>query len=147
MARGFTIKINGLKETLAKLKDEGNDIKKQVDFAIGVNVEAMATESKNRVAVDTGRLKNSISASKIKDYSYELVAQANYAAYVEFGTGNMFVQLPEAYWNDLAEQFKARPRKRLVNLPPRPYLRPSVNRITPIMFKDIDQILDKNKEI
>lgn len=147
MARGFTIKVNGLKETLAKLKDEGNEIKKQVDFAIGVNVEAMATEAKNRVVVDNGRLKGSISASKLKDYSYELVAQANYAAYVEFGTGNLFVQLPEAYWNDLAEQFKARPRKRLVNLPPRPYLRPSVNRITPIMLQDIEQILDQNKEI
>lgn len=147
MARGVTIKINGLQETLAKLKNEGNDIKKQVDFAIGANVEAMASESKNRVAVDTGRLKNSISASKLKDFTYELVAQANYAAYVEFGTGNLFVQLPEAYWNDLASQFKARPRKRLVNLPPRPYFRPSVNRITPIMLQDIEQILDKNKEI
>lgn len=147
MARGFTINIKGLNETIAKLKDEGNDIKKQVDFAIGINVEAMASESKNRVVVDNSRLKNSISAAKLKDFTYELVAQSNYAAYVEFGTGNLFVQLPEAYWNDLAEQFKARPRKRLVNLPPRPYLRPSVNRITPIMLKDIEQILDQNKEI
>lgn len=147
MARGFTIKVNGLKETLAKLKDEGDVIKKQVDFAIGVNVEAMASEAKNRVVVDNSRLKNSISASKLKPYFYELVAQVNYAAYVEFGTGNLFVQLPEQYWNDLAAQFKARPRKRLVNLPPRPYLRPSVNRITPIMLQDIEQILDKNKEI
>ena len=147
MAKNVTINIKGLKETLAKLKDEGDVIKKQVDFAIGINVDAMATESKNRVPVDTGRLKGSISASKLQPYSYELVAQANYAAYVEFGTGNLFVQLPEAYWNDLAEQFKARPRKRLVNLQPRPYLRPSVNRITPIMLKDIEQILDKNKEI
>lgn len=147
MARGFTIKVNGLKETLAKLKDEGDVIKKQVDFAIGVNVEAMASEAKNRVVVDNSRLKNSISASKLKDFTYELVAQVNYAAYVEFGTGNLFVQLPEQYWNDLAAQFKASPRKRLVNLPPRPYLRPSVNRITPIMLQDIEQILDKNKEI
>jgi len=147
MAKGVTIKINGLRETLAKLKDEGDGVKKQVDFAIGVNVEAMASEAKNRVKVNTGRLKNSISASKLKDFTYELVAQVNYAAYVEFGTGNLFVQLPEAYWNDLAEQFKARPRKRLVNLPPRPYLRPSVNRITPIMLQDIEQILDKNKVI
>lgn len=147
MARGFTINIKGLKETIDKLGKEGDDIKKQIDFAIGVNVEAMASESKNRVPVDTGRLKNSISASKLKNYYYELVAQSNYAAYVEFGTGNLFVQLPEQYWNDLAIQFKANPRKRLVNLPPRPYLRPSVNRITPIMFKDVEDILNKNKDI
>jgi HK97 gp10 family phage protein len=147
MARGFTINIKGLKETIAKLDREGEEIKKQIDFAIGINSEAMASEAKNRVPVDTGRLKNSITASKMKPYLYEVVAQTNYAAYVEFGTGNLFVQLPEQYWNDLASQFKATPRKRLVNLPPRPYLRPSVNRITPIMFGDIEQILDKNKVI
>lgn len=147
MARGFTINIKGLKETIDKLGQEGEDIKKQIDFAIGINTEAMASEAKQRVPVDTGRLKNSISASKMKPYLYEVVAQSDYAAYVEFGTGNLFVQLPEQYWNDLAAQFKASPRKRLVNLPPRPYLRPSVNRITPIMFQDIEQLLDKNKKI
>jgi len=147
MARGFTINIKGLKETLAKLEQEGDDLKKQIDFAIAINSEAMASEAKQRVPVDTGRLKNSISASKLKPYLYEVVAQVDYAAYVEFGTGNLFVQLPEQYWNDLASQFKASPRKRLVNLPARPYLRPSVNRITPIMLQDIEQLLDKNKEI
>lgn len=147
MAKGFTINIKGLKETISKLDKEGEDIKKQIDFAIGINTEAMASEAKNRVVVDNSRLKNSISASKMKPYLYEVVAQTNYAAYVEFGTGNLFVQLPEQYWNDLAAQFKATPRKRLVNLPPRPYLRPSVNRITPIMLSDIEQIVDKNKVI
>lgn len=147
MARGFTINIKGLKETIAKLEQEGDDLKKEIDFAIGINTEAMATEAKQRVPVDTGRLKNSISVKKLKPYLYQLVAQSNYAAYVEFGTGDLFVQLPEQYWNDLAAQFKASPRKRLVNLPPRPYLRPSVNRITPIMAQDIEQLLDKNKKI
>lgn len=147
MAKGFTINVVGLKETIEKLGKEGDNIKKEIDFAIGINVDAMATESKNRVPVDTGRLKNSISSLKLKPYFYELVAQANYAAYIEFGTGNLFVQLPEQYWNDLAKQFKANPQKKLVNLPPRPYLRPSVNRITPIMYKDVENIVNKNKEI
>ena len=147
MAKGFTLNVIGLKETIDKLGKEGDDIKKQIDFAIGINVDAMATESKNKVPVDTGRLKNSISSSKLKPYFYELVAQSNYAAYVEFGTGNLFVQLPEQYWNDLAKQFKANPQKKLVNLPPRPYLRPSVNRITPIMYKDVENIVNKNKDI
>ena len=147
MAKGFTLNVIGLKETIDKLGKEGDDIKKQIDFAIGINVDAMATESKNKVPVDTGRLKNSISSSKLKPYFYELVAQSNYAAYVEFGTGNLFVQLPEQYWNDLAKQFKANPQKKLVNLPPRPYLRPSVIRITPIMYKDVENIVNKNKDI
>ena len=147
MARGINIKLNGLNETLSKLKDETNAIKKQVDFAIAANIEAMATQAKQSAPAPTGRLRNSISVSKNGNFNYTLVAQTDYAAYVEFGTGNLFVQLPEQYWNDLAEQFKAKPRKRLVNLPPRPYLRPSVNRIYPIMLQDIEQILDKNKEI
>lgn len=143
MARGFKLEIKGLKETLDKLGQEGDELKKMIDFTIAANVEAMAGEAKNRVPTDTGRLKNSITANKITQYSYTLVAQADYAAYVEFGTGNLFVQLPESYWNDLAAQFKASPRKRLVNLPPRPYLRPSVNRIYPIMLKDLEDLLNK----
>jgi HK97 gp10 family phage protein len=146
MAKGFDITVKGLKETLNKLSEEADMIKKQVDFAIGVNVEAMATEAKNRVPVDTGRLKGSISASKNSDYNYTLVAQAKYAAYVEFGTGNLFVSTGDKDWDDLAAQFKGK-GKRQVNLLPRPYLRPAVQRITPIMFRDIEDVLNQDERL
>lgn len=146
MARGFTINIKGIDETIKKLETTSKDIADQVDFAIGVNTQAMATEAKQRCPIDTGRLRASISASKEKKFLYELVAQTNYAAYVEFGTGKGFVPLPEKEWMALAAEFKGTGRK-LVNLFPRPYLRPSVNRIFPIMVKDIQNILEKDERL
>lgn len=147
MAKGVNIRIKGVEETLRRIKDTTNQIKKEIDFAMGVNVESMATNAKQLAPVDTGRLRNSISVKKENTFDYSLIAQTNYAAYVEFGTGNLFIQLPEQYWNDLAEQFKARPRKRLVNLKPRPFLRPSVNRFYPILIEDIKEILNKNRTL
>lgn len=146
MAKGFKIEVKGLKETIDKLGDESEEIKKRVDFAIGIGVESMATEAKNRVPVDTGRLKNSISAAKKGEFSYTLVAQAKYAPYIEFGTGNLYVSTGDAVWDDLAIQFKGKGIKQ-VNLPPRPYLRPSVQRLLPIVLNDVQDILNQDERL
>lgn len=162
MAKGFNIQLKGLKETIKKLEAEADERLDMIDFAIGAGVEAMATEAKQRVPVGQygtvttaqgteqvkvgGRLKTSISAAEVEKYNYELVAEANYAAYVEFGTGTGFVELPEQEWMELAAQFKGA-GKRQVNLPARPYLRPSVNRITPIMLKDIQDIINEDARL
>ena len=145
MARGFTINIKGLKETIAKLDREGEEIKKQIDFAIGINSEAMASEAKNRVPVDTGRLKNSITASKMKPYLYEVVAQTNYAAYVEFGTGTGFVPPENPEWSKLASQFKGAGLKQ-VNLLPRPYMRPSILAYYPKFKEEAIKIIRSKKK-
>lgn len=145
MAKGFTIQIKGIDETIKKLKDAADERKQQVDFAIAINTENMATEAKQRVPVDQNILKPAISANKLKPFLYELVAQTDYAAYVEFGTGRGFVPVEEP-WNNLAAQFKGGGRRQ-VNLPARPYLRPSVNRIYPIMLKDIQNIFEENERL
>lgn len=147
---GFTINITGIQETLNKLDSEKDNYINAFDFAFAANTEAMAAESKRRVPVDTGRLKNSISASKIANLSYELVAQTKYAPYIEFGTGKYaasYVPSLEQEWQQLAIPFKASPKKRDVNLLERPYLRPSVLRILPILNKDLQDIADKKVEI
>lgn len=147
MAKGFTVEFKGLKETIAKLEDAGDDIKKKVDFAIGINTDAMATEAKQRAPVDTGRLRSSISANKVKDYLYELVAQVDYAAYLEFGTGRYaanYVPSLEPEWEALAKQFYKNGQG---TTPERPYLYPSYKRILPILYKDLEQIVDKNERL
>ena len=144
MARGITIKLEGLDKVLKNLKEEGDDIKKMVDFAMAANTEAMASEAKNRAPVDTGRLRASITVDKIKNFSYELVAQTNYAAYLEFGTGKYaatYVGGLEKEWQILAKQFYVNGQGRI---PAQPYFYPSVKRITPILFKDVENILDRN---
>ena len=78
--------------------------------------------AKQNVVVDKGALKQSIKAER-KGKTVEVIAGANYAPYVEFGTGGMvdlddMVQLgiPPSY----AAQFKGKGIKE-VNLPARPF--------------------------
>jgi len=144
VAKGITIKLEGLDKVLKNLKEEGDDIKKMVDFAMAANTEAMASEAKNRAPVDTGRLRASITSNKIRNYSYELVAQTKYAPYLEFGTGKYaatYVGGLEKEWQILAKQFYVNGQGRI---PAQPYFYPSVKRITPILFKDVENILDRN---
>jgi len=147
MAKGFTVEFKGLKETIVKLGDAGDEIKAKVDFAIGVNTEAMASEAKQRAPVDTGRLRSSISSNKVKDYLYELVAQVDYAPYLEFGTGNFaatYVKSIEPEWEQLAAQFIKTGNGTIKE---RPYLYPSYKRILPILYKDLEQIVDKDERL
>ena len=145
MASGFNIEIKGLKETLTKLNKEEVKVENALDFAIGIGVDQMATEAKNKVVVDTGRLRASISSNKVKKFFYELAAQVKYAAYVEFGTGKYYINYG-GEWNVLASQFKGKGKKE-VNLLPRPYLYPSVNHVLPIIEKDLQDIADKKIDI
>ena len=67
---------------------------------------AIESEAASNVAVDTGALKNSIQSTPIKVTKNEITGGvevgANYAAYVEFGTGTK-VKVP-AELNDFAAQ-------------------------------------------
>jgi len=147
MAKGFTISFEGLEQTIKELKTTVADIEEKVDFAIGVNVEAMATEAKNRVAslsVDTGRLINSISADKKAKYQYELIAGVYYAPYIEFGTGKYaeeYVKGIDSEWEKLAFQFFRTGNGKLKE---KPYLYPAYKRIFPIMVKDIQNLVNKD---
>lgn len=144
MAKGFTISFEGLEQTIKELKSTVSDIEEKVDFAIGVNVEAMASEAKNRVPVDMGRLRSSISSSKQAKYQYELVAGVFYAPYVEFGTGKYaasYVKSIDPEWSKLALQFFVNGQGRM---PERPFLYPSFKRIFPILVKDIENLVNKN---
>jgi phage gpG-like protein len=90
--------------------------------------------------VDTGRLKNAITQKKISKLNYEIVAQTNYAAYVEFGTGGL-VDIPqglEAY----AAQFKGKGIRK-VNLPARPYLFPSFIEARAKLIEELKRVLKK----
>ena len=127
MARGINIEVSDavFSRILNRYKTKVNETAALLDRELAASGELMATSAKNMVSVDTGRLRSSISLKKDQFLSYYLVAQTNYAAYVEFGTGNGFVPAENADWNKLASQFKGAGIKQ-VNLLPRPYMRPSI---------------------
>jgi hypothetical protein len=127
MSKGINIEVSdaAFQRLLNRYKNKINGNAALIDRELAANGELMATSAKNMVAVDTGRLRNSISLKKDQFLSYYLVAQTNYAAYVEFGTGTGFIPPEKTEWANIAAQFKGRGIKQ-VNLPARPYMRPSI---------------------
>lgn len=127
MAKGINIQVSdaAFQRLLNRYKEKVTKSAALIDRELAATGELMATSAKNMVAVDTGRLRNSISLKKDQFLSYYLVAQTNYAAYVEFGTGNGFIPPETKEWSELASKFKGK-GIRQVNLPARPYMRPSI---------------------
>lgn len=142
MAKGFNIEIpdRAFSNILKKYKGKVDDVAYMMDVELGAHGELMARNAKNIVPVDTGLLKGSISLKKDQFLSYQLVAQKKYAAYVEFGTGQGF-ELPEyVEWQELAAKYKGK-GARQVNLPARPYMRPSILAYWPKFKERVIQIL------
>ena len=106
MAKGFTLKFDGLDETLKKLdvKKFERDISDEL-MAFGFDVER---DAKQLVPVDEGFLKNSIS-SVPGNLKVEIVVNADYAAYVEFGTRKFaaaYIATLPPTWQAFASKFR-----------------------------------------
>ena len=118
------IKIN--QNDLLKLKNKLDKMRafesKTVSNELGKTGLEIVRLAKRAAPVDKGALKQSISTQK-SGKSVNVVAAANYAPYVEFGTGGSVdltdmteLGIPESY----AAQFKGK-GIRDVNLPARPF--------------------------
>lgn len=95
---------------------------KTVEDEIAKTTEIIADKARADAPKDTGTLYNSI----VTDHNIKLTGivsvTANYAPYIEFGTGGL-VDVPAGLSN-YATQFKGRGIKQ-VNLPARPFLYPN----------------------
>lgn len=147
MARPFKLEVNdaAFNRLLNRYKQKITTTAALLDKELAATGELMATSAKNMVVVDTGRLRNSISLKKDQFLSYYLVAQTNYAAYVEFGTGTGFIPPENPEWTKLASQFKGAGVKQ-VNLLPRPYMRPSILAYYPKFKEEAIKIIRSKKK-
>lgn len=75
------ISVSGAEKADAMLAGLGSDL----SAAVAKAAEAVAEEAKRSCPVDTGALRSSIGVSS-KDMSAQISAEADYAAFVEFGT-------------------------------------------------------------
>lgn len=103
-------------DKLKKISEQG------LSNEIGQTVFKGAERMKSNVVVDKGNLKQSIAAGASKNKGF-VKAKANYAPFIEFGTGRLVnledltdLGLPASY----AMQFKGKGIKE-VNLPARPF--------------------------
>lgn len=119
------IKINqsDLNQLNKKLSFFKNFDKKVLSNELGRTALDISRLAKRTVPVDTGGLRNSITA-EIQGKTVSVVVNKDYAPYIEFGTGSMVkiddmvaLGIPPSY----AMQFKGK-GLREVNLPARPFL-------------------------
>ena len=103
----------------------------------------MEQEATAAAPVDTGSLKSSINWKEVGKLSYELRADANYAAYVEFGTGDQTViKNYDEFWQSIGEKFWTRRPNDGVKATP--FFYPTVNKNIPKLKSKIKSILSKN---
>jgi HK97 gp10 family phage protein len=126
------------------LKNLEDDVADYVRAEVEDSMLAIESEAANKVAVDTGALKNSIQSMPIKVSKNQITGGvevgATYAPYVEFGTGTR-VKVPSEL-GDFAAQYKGDGVKE-VNLPARPFFYPEVFKQRTELPKNIERTLKK----
>lgn len=126
------------------LKNLEDDVADYVRAEVEDSMLAIESEAANKVAVDTGALKNSIQSMPIKISKNQITGGvevgATYAPYVEFGTGTR-VKVPSEL-SDFAAQYKGDGVKE-VNLPARPFFYPEVFKQRTELPKNIERTLKK----
>ena len=103
----------------------------------------MEQEATAAAPVDTGELKSSINWKEVGKLSYELRADTNYAAYVEFGTGKQtIIKNYDQFWQSIGEKFwTRRPNE---GIKATPFFYPTVNKNIAKLKTKIKSILSKN---
>lgn len=120
MARGY--RITGLVQLQAKLKQLPDKIKAEAVEDIQDAADAIVIKAIQRAPVDDGPLKQSVgNQPKNNGLNYIVFVSADYAPYIEFGTGTS-VDVPNEL-KDYAIQFKGKGIKQ-INLPARPFFFP-----------------------
>ena len=125
-------------DNLKKISEQG------LSNEIGQTVFKGAERMKSNVVVDKGNLKQSIAAGASKNKGF-VKAKANYAPYIEFGTGRLVnledltdLGLPASY----AMQFKGKGIKE-VNLPARPFFFSSMRIELKKLLERLDNTIKK----
>src|SRR5690349_19266028 len=103
---GFTLKIEGFEKVQKHFASMPKKLQSEVSAELEDSANIIAGAAKRDVPVDTGFLKNSISVHKVGPLTIEVVASANYAAFVEFGTGTVVI-IPEGL-EDYAARFRGK---------------------------------------
>jgi hypothetical protein len=105
---------------------------------MGANLNNMRNKAVRDVPVDTGLLKNSIQVYQAGKFTFELVAQKEYAPYVEFGTKSS-VRVPKGL-EKYALQFK-RGNSKGIGIRPKPFFFPAVFAYRRQLIQDIIKVL------
>jgi HK97 gp10 family phage protein len=80
------IRLKHKKSVIADIKAATRKEKQNVKDALRKTAQRIERDAKENVAVDTGRLRSSITHQKVNDYLWKAGTNVRYAPYIEFGT-------------------------------------------------------------
>lgn len=131
------ITARGVDLAIAKLNKNAGLYISKIDTIINDNVRQAEQAAKSKLPAQYGELKASISSNRIEELKYQLRADKDYAAYVEFGTGKWareYVATLEPEWELLASRFKT---MNPGNTEEEPYFYPAVKDMWKNMLAEI----------
>lgn len=145
------VTIKGLSETVKKLRDLGQNVDKIADNSLRKSARDIKREVEDRIeavgAVDTGRLRNSITIKKLGQCQYAVGTDVEYAPYVEFGTGSMGDPAVAHNVSDMCvRKDKKTGKGKIVHFsphPPRPYMRPAFNAKRDVVMLNLTNAITK----
>jgi HK97 gp10 family phage protein len=98
------IEVQGLERVIRSFEKEGKNIRKKVEYIVSANALEGRNEAVKKAPKAFGKLAQSIAVEKLSPLEQRVIANMDYAPYVEFGTGGK-VSVP-AEWQSLAMSFK-----------------------------------------
>lgn len=138
MAKGLKIEVQGAKALVKGLKKLSVQARAIVEEEIEIGVQDIRTDAVLNAPVDTGRLRSSIQAES-QGLQGEVSTNVPYAGPMEFGTGGEVDVKPG--WEEIAEQYRGK-GERTVNIRPRPFMYPAMEKNTPKIIKNINKRID-----
>lgn len=100
------VKTPDFRKEIVNLGKIGEAKLKEVQFEIEDTADQIVLAAKNKVPVNEGLLKNEISRKQLSQFQYQIVAETNYSAFMEFGTKTL-AQIPAGAGEVAAEVQKA----------------------------------------
>ena len=93
MAKGFTLELEGLRDVLKDIQNIADDIKEEIDIEMESKVTEMEAIARRNAPDDIGFLRSKITKNRAGLLDYDLISQAFYSPYLEFGT-KTYVKVP-----------------------------------------------------
>ncbi len=140
MGKGFELNLSGVESLNKRLNNLSDELKKGVKQEIEASGQNIDTGARQRVPVDIGGgggIKGAINHNPIEN-GVEIVAQKDYAAYVEFGTGTE-VEVPAGLESYAMEFFVSGKG----HLPAHPFMFPAYFEEKPKLIKRVEERLNK----
>jgi HK97 gp10 family phage protein len=103
--------VKGINETIKEIRKFGANAEKLVAFETENIARQIELDAKNKAPVNFGDLQQSISVAqdiKSKGKIWRVYVNAEYGAYIEFGTGAKFKPIADKEFSKIAASFKGK---------------------------------------